>query len=260
MIAACEQRGRAAPPKAELGRSQGRCYRDLTPARACSSLKENRSDVQDQGRQSGRRTRRGRDDPHHLAADPRQADSPLSRRRASLFRPVGRASGRHQRPGDDRRGGGDQGLRRRRQVRDDHARRSAGQGVPSERNVEEPERNDPQHPGRRYLPRADHLQECAAPGSELDPAHRHRPSRLRRPVSRDGLQGPGQRPPDHPFRGRGRRRHREGGVQVPRRRDRDVDVQPRRFDPRLRPRFAELRAHAQVSGLPVDQEHDPQGL
>ena len=135
-----------------------------------------------------------------------------------LFRPVGRASGRHQRPGDDRRGGGDQGLRRRRQVRDDHARRSAGQGVPSEGNVEEPERNDPQHPGRRYLPRADHLQERAAPGSELDPAHRHRPSRLRRPVSRDRLQGPGQRPPDHPFRGRRRRRHREGGVQVPRRR------------------------------------------
>ena len=32
------------------------------------------------------------------------------------------------------------------------------------------------------------------------------------------------------------------------------------FDPRLRPRVAQLRDHAQVPGLPVDQEHDPQGL
>ena len=32
------------------------------------------------------------------------------------------------------------------------------------------------------------------------------------------------------------------------------------FDSRFRPRVAELRPDAQVSGLPVDQEHDPQGL
>ena len=32
------------------------------------------------------------------------------------------------------------------------------------------------------------------------------------------------------------------------------------FDPRLRPRLAELRADAQVPGLSLDQEHDPEGL
>jgi isocitrate dehydrogenase len=42
------------------------------------------------------------------------------------------------------------------------------------------------------LPRADHLQERAAPGAGLDQADRHRPPRLRRPVPRHRLQGPRQ--------------------------------------------------------------------
>jgi NADP-dependent isocitrate dehydrogenase len=37
-------------------------------------------------------------------------------------------------------------------------------------------------------------------------------------------------------------------------------VQPRRLDPRLRPRLAELRPARNYSGLSVDQEHHPQGL
>ena len=49
-------------------------------------------------------------------------------------------------------------------------------------------------------------------------------------------------------------------VQVPGRRHFAVDVQSRRLDPRFRPRFAELRVAAQVSGVPLDQEHDPEGL
>ena len=44
------------------------------------------------------------------------------------------------------------------------------------------ERHDPQHLGRRYFPRADHLQERAAPGAGLDAADHRRPSRLRRSV------------------------------------------------------------------------------
>ena len=40
------------------------------------------------------------------------------------------------------------------------------------------------------LPRADHLQERAAPGAGLDQADRHRPPRLRRPVPRHRLPGP----------------------------------------------------------------------
>jgi hypothetical protein len=51
--------------------------------------------------------------------------------------------------------------RRRHQVRDDHAGRSAGEGIQPQEDVEVAERHDPQHPGRRRLPRADHLQERA---------------------------------------------------------------------------------------------------
>ena len=43
-------------------------------------------------------------------------------------------------------------------------------------------------------------------------------------------------------------------------RDRDGDVQPRRLDPRLRPRLDALRPRPRLPGLPVDQEHDPQAL
>ncbi len=50
------------------------------------------------------------------------------------------------------------------------------------------------------------------------------------------------------------------GVRVPGFGRRHGDVQSRQLDPRLRPRLAELRACAQLSRLPVDQEHDPQSL
>ena len=63
------------------------------------------------------------------------------------------------------------------------------EGVQPQGDVEVAERHDPQHPRRRHLPRADHLQERAAAGAGLDAADRHRPPRLRRPVPRDRLQG-----------------------------------------------------------------------
>ena len=47
---------------------------------------------------------------------------------------------------------------------------------------------------------------------------------------------------------------------VPRLRRRHGHVQSRRFDPRLRPRQHELRPEPRLAGLPVDQEHHPQGL
>ena len=40
------------------------------------------------------------------------------------------------------------------------------------------QRHHPQHPGRHHLPRADHLQERAAPGAGLDQADHHWPPRL----------------------------------------------------------------------------------
>ena len=48
-------------------------------------------------------------------------------------------------------------------------------------------------------------------------------------------------------------------VRLPGRRHRDGDVQPRRLDPRLRARVDALRARPRLPGLPVDEEHDPQG-
>ena len=56
-------------------------------------------------------------------------------------------------------------------------------------DVEVAQRHDPQYPGRRGLPRADHLQERTATGAGLDPAHHHRPPCLWRPVPRHRLQG-----------------------------------------------------------------------
>ena len=47
--------------------------------------------------------------------------------------------------------------------------------------------------GGVHLPRADHLQERAAPGARLDQADHHRPPRLRRPVPRHRLQVPDRR-------------------------------------------------------------------
>ena len=76
--------------------------------------------------------------------------------------------------------------------------------------------------GGTDLPRADRLQERAAPGARLDPADRDRPPRLRRPVPRHRLQGARARAscaiifePEG-----GGQPHRHRGVQVPGRRRR----------------------------------------
>ena len=72
----------------------------------------------------------------------------------------------------------------------------AGEGIQPQEDVAFAQRHDPQHPRRRDLPRADHLQERAAPGAGLDPADRHRPPRLWRPVSRDRHSSARQRQAD----------------------------------------------------------------
>ena len=66
-----------------------------------------------------------------------------------------------------------------------------------------PERHHPQHPRRHDLPRADHLQERAAPGPALGQAGGRRPPRLRRSVPRAGLHVPRRR---HASRSAGRPR------------------------------------------------------
>ena len=66
---------------------------------------------------------------------------------------------------------------------------------------------------------------------------------------------------DHLHPGRRRRpAARAGGRQVRRRRRRHGHVQLRRLDPRLRPGHHAVRAGPRLPAVPVDQEHDPQGL
>ena len=93
-------------------------------------------------------------------------------------------------------------VRRRGEMRDDHPRRSAREGIQPQADVEVAERHDPQHPRRRHLPRADHLQERAAPRAGLDAADHRRPPRLWRPVPRHRLQGAEGRQADAELRRR----------------------------------------------------------
>ena len=174
-----------------------------------------------------------------------------------VLRPRHRAARRDRRPDHGRRRQRDQGARRRRQVRDDHARRGARRGVRPQGDVPLAQRDDPQHPRRRHLPRADRHLQHPAPGAGLDEADHHRPSRLRRPVPRDRPRRARRGQADAHLHARGRRRaDRARRLRLPRRRRRDGDVQPRRLDPRLRARLAALRPRPRLPGLPVDQEHD----
>ncbi len=192
--------------------------------------------------------------------DPRAPDQTLSRHRPQILRPRHRKARRDQRSDHDRFRQRDQGIWRRRQMRDDHPGRSARRGVWPQGNVAFAQRHHPQHPGRRGVSRTDRHFQRPAPDPRLDQADRRRAPRLWRPVSRDRFRRAlgGQA-----AAGLGRREWREDrprSVRLPRRRRRDGDVQPRRFDPRFRPRVDELWPQPQMAGLSVDQEHHPQGL
>ena len=125
---------------------------------------------EDQSREPGRRARRRRDDPDHLGLHQRAADPALPRPRADLLRPRDREPRRERRPDHGRRRQRDQGARGRRQVRDDHPRRGAGRGVRPEGDVPLAERDDPQHPRRRHLPRADRDLQHPPPGARAGPS------------------------------------------------------------------------------------------
>ncbi len=168
---------------------------------------------------------------------------------------------RDRRPDHRRRRQRDQGVRRRRQVRDDHARRGARRGVRPQGDVPLAQRDDPQHPRRRHLPRADRHLQHPAPGAGLDQADHHRPPRVRRPVPRDRPRRSGRGQADAHVHAQGRRRaDRARRLRLPGRRRRDGDVQPRRLDPRLRPRLDALRPGPRRPRLPVDEEHDHEAL
>ena len=143
--------------------------------------------------------------------------------------------------------------------------------TPDEARVEEfglkkmwrsPERDDPQHPRRRHLPRADHHVQRPAAGAGLDQADRHRPSRVRRPVPRHRLPVPRRGHADDHLHAEGRLASRSssrsssspgGGVAMAMY---NLDDSIRDFA-RASMRYGLQR---ELPGLPVDQEHDPQGL
>ena len=124
------------------------------------------SDGENQGRQPRRRDRRRRDDTNYLGVDQGPADPALCGYRPPLFRPRRRASGCHRRSGHGRLRRSDQGDRRRRQVRDHHARRGPRRGVRPQEDVALAQRHHPQHPRRHRVPRAHHLPQRAAPGAQ----------------------------------------------------------------------------------------------
>ena len=125
------------------------------------------------------------------------------------------------------------------------------------------QRHDPQHPRRRDLPRADHHQQHPAAGAGLDEADHHRPSRPRRPVQGDELQGPRRRHgDDHLHAGRRLRADRARG-RPDARRTAASSMGMYNFNKSIED-FARasllVRAAARLPGLPLDQEHDPQGV
>ena len=152
-------------------------------------------------------------------------------------------------------------LRRRRQVRDDHARRGARRGVrPQARCTARPNgtiRNILGGVIFREPIVISNIPRLVPGWTKPIVIGRHafgdqyRADRLRRPRR-------GHADADLHAEGR-RRADRARRLRLPGRRRRDGDVQPRRLDPRLRPRLAALRPGPRLPGLPVDQEHDPQG-
>ena len=214
---------------------------------------------EDQGCQSGRRNGRRRDDPHHLAVIKEKLIHPYLEFNLLYY---------------------DLSVQKRDKTNDqitvDAANKTSEVGVavkcatitPDEGRVKEfglkemwrsPNGTIRNILGGVDLPRADHLQERAAPRAGLDPADHHRPPRLWRPVSRDRFRFPGKGTLTLSSSATTARRS-STRCSSPGRRRRLGDVQPRRVDPRLRPRLDELRPEPQLSGLPLDQEHHPQGL
>ncbi len=196
--------------------SARRIFRRSDDRCRCRLSKGDSLNGEDQGEESGRRDGRRRDDPDHLEAHQGQADPSLPRHRPALLRSQHPEARRDQRPDHHRRRQQDPGGRRRGEVRHHHAGRRPREGIQSEGDVALAERHHPQHPRRRHLPRADHLQERAAPGAGLDQADHHRPPRLRRPVPRHRLQGARQGHADAHVRRRRRHRDRARGVQASR--------------------------------------------
>ena len=177
-------------------------------AAGCEAATTNRGTSayeQDQGQESSRRAGRRRDDSDHLGIHQGQADPPLPRRRSQILRPRHSETRRDRRSDHDRCGKCHQGAWRRRQMRDDHARRGPRRGIRSQEDVAVAQWHDPQHSWRDGLPRADHLLERAAAGPGLDPADHHRPSCLWRPVPGDRFRRARQGQADHPIRWRRRR-------------------------------------------------------
>ena len=210
----------------------------------------------------GRRARRRRDDPDHLAVHQGPADPPVPRRRPGVLRPRHRAPRRDRRPGH-------------RSTRPTPSRSTAS--ASSARRSRPTRRGSRSSASRRCGGRrtARSATSSAASSSASRSSCRNIPRLVpgwTKPivVGRHAF-GDQYRATDFTIPGAGTltltftpegRLRADGarGLRLPGARRRDGDVQPRRLDPRLRAGLAALRPDARLPGLPVDQEHDPQGL
>ena len=137
------------------------------------------------------------------------------------------------------------------------------EGVQPQEDVAVAQRHHPKHPGRHHLPRADRHLERAAAGARLDQADHHRPSRVRRPVPRRQHQGRTSPAPSRvtftPDDGSEPIVH--DVVEIPE--GGGVVMGMYNFKKSIQD-FArvvvQLRAATELPGLPVDEEHHPQGL
>jgi hypothetical protein len=150
-------------------------------------------------------------------------------------------------------------LRRRRQVRDDHARRGAREGIQPQGDVEVAERHDPQHPRRHVFREPIVCKNVPRLVPGWTQPDRHRPPRLRRPVSRHRFRRArqGQAHDDLHADGASPSRTKSSRSRAAASRWRCTISTTRSATSRA---LHELRAAAQLAALPLDQEHDPQGL
>ena len=130
----------------------------------------------------------------------------------------------------------------------------------AQEDVEVAQRHHPQHPGGTIF-REPIIKNVPRLVPGLDPADHHRPPRLRRPVPRHRLQG-GARPGTVTLI----KFTRTAGADGPRWSASPKTAAPSPWDVQLdesiqdfaRPRFS--YASTELPGVPVDQEHHPQGL
>ena len=216
--------------------------------------------VESRRQESDRGDGRRRDDPYHLGDRQGAADRAIRGGHARALRPTRRRARPHGRRGHSRSSARDPASQGRGQVRHDHPRRRAREGVPAQASLAEPQWHDPGGARRHGVPQADRGEERATDGALVGEADHDRPPRLWRPLQerRDEDSGPGQgRAGVHAGCRGGAPDH---GARVPRAGRGDGDPQSRGLDPFVRPRLHRVRDQRTRLAVVRRQGHDQQDL